>query len=169
MENISVVEVGNIPNILSELNCNVPKGLAFLPKNLFTAKTKQDLIYENSEKTFRTLFRNANLELHRVEKEGDKIHHLQHNAFEWIGPTIFIGISFLSENPNGIAVALSVIANYATDFFKGLSGKKIAKLEIIIEEENGLLKNKKNYQKISYEGPVEGIHSIAEVIKHMKK
>jgi hypothetical protein len=160
---VIVTEIYNVNKKLAELECNIPTRLAFLPFNLENVENKEELVHENSVKALRTLFRNNNIEETPIEKVGDKFYYRQQNAFEWLVPTIFVSYSVLSENPNLLSLGLSVIANYATDIFKGIVGDKSVKLNIIVEDEK-----KQKHTKIEYQGSPEGMKEITNILKSIK-
>ena len=80
--------------------------------------------------------------------------------FEWVAPTLFISASLWSQNPMAVSIALNVISNYITEFFKGSAGTKSVKLEIIVER-------KTNYscKKLKYQGDVSGVLDLAKTIE----
>ena len=85
----------------------------------------------------------------------------QNNAADWVGPIIFVAGSLWSQNPLAISVALNVIGNYLTDFFRGAETRK-AKLEFIVEKTND-----RTYKHLTYEGGAEGIAALEKVIRGM--
>ena len=160
----------NVKERALELGCNVPTGLALLPRNFETAKSKDELEYEGDVDTIRTLWRNAHIEETRIEKEGDKFPYIQYKSFwMWVSPTIFISASLLSQNPYLITLALNVIANYLTDFFKGSVGLKEVKLHFLKENVRG---DNIELQRIEfdYTGPNDGIkHEFKKLIKELTR
>lgn len=145
-----------------ELGCNVPTGLALLPRNFETAGSKAELIHESSVPTVRILWRKAEIPETKIEKEEDKFPNAQENAFEWIGPIIFVSTSILSQNPYAITLGLNVIANYLTDWFKGIPGDKKVRLDIVIEQDEGRV-----YKRISYKGEPEGLQELPKIISEV--
>ena len=61
--------------------------------------------------------------------------------------------------PSSLSLSLNVIANYATDFLRGVSGNPNVKLDIVVE------KNDKTCKKISYEGSIDGLKDLPAVIR----
>lgn len=78
---------------------------------------------------------------------------------DWFAPILFISSAAISQNPELITIALSVVANYVTDFFKG-STKPNIRLKIIHKE----TKTSK-LTEIYYEGGLEGLDQLKEPIK----
>lgn len=66
------------------------------------------------------------------------------------------------NNQEVVSVALNVLSNYITDFFKGVTGTKIVKLDIIVEKNGDT-----TCKKISYEGDAEGIKSLVDVVRKL--
>lgn len=66
----------------------------------------------------------------------------------------------LSQNASYLSVALSVIANYATDFFNGMIGENQVQMDIVIERSKS-----KICKKITYKGPPEGLKDLPEAIR----
>ncbi|OGP51461.1 MAG: hypothetical protein A2Y79_08065 [Deltaproteobacteria bacterium RBG_13_43_22] len=141
-----------------DLNLNRPEGLALLPRNFDTAAMRDELLHESAVQTVRLLFRENEIPERRVEPEGCKIPCIQENEFALILPTLFVGSLLLSQNPHLLSLALNVIANYATDFFKGLPGRNKVVLDVVVED-----KNKKLSKKIHYDGGIDGLKEITEI------
>jgi hypothetical protein len=137
-----------------------PVGLAILPEYFESASQIADLRHRSEAATVKVLFRTNGLSLDEFLPASSTIPYIQNNNFDWICPTIFVSSALLSENPMAISVALSVLANYATDFFKGISGRKNIKLNIVVER-----RGKKSYKKIKYEGDVAGLAELSRIIQ----
>ncbi|MEJ5311417.1 MAG: hypothetical protein WHX52_16775 [Anaerolineae bacterium] len=152
----------NVDERARSLGCNIPTNLALLPRNFEVAEFKENLLHESSAATIRVLFRNNNIIETPLELKGEKFPHISEKAFvEWIGPTIFVSSALLSQNPHILSLALGVISNYLTDFFKGVPGVGKVKLDVVVETK------KKTCKKIHYEGPVSGLEKLAEVVQEV--
>jgi len=160
MKNITTREFVNVNERIDDLRLSHPSTLAFLPKNFEDAKDRQSLIYSSSVSTLRKIFNQEKIDVSSIENDDLKIPELQQNAFEWVGPVIFISASYYSQNPDAVNVALELISSYLKDFFKGIPGTRKVKLSIVKEEEKG-----KKYQKIDYEGDVSGLSELSEIIQ----
>lgn len=141
-----------------ELGLNEPKDFALLPRNFDSAPTRDNLLQESTVQTVRILFRENNIHENRVEPGGYRIPCVQENEFALVLPALFVGGLILSQNPHLLSLALNVIANYATDFFKGLPGRNKVVLDVIVED-----KARKRSKKIHYDGGIEGLKDISEV------
>jgi hypothetical protein len=142
------------------LGCRHPTGLALLPTNLEQASTISELRQVSAAATVKTLLRNSGITLDEIVDRDQRPPYIQNNALEWIAPTIFVSWMVLSENPQLLSIGLGMIANYATDFLRGMPGGKSVKLDIIVESKGG-----KNYKRVAYDGPPEGLKDLAAVVK----
>ena len=159
---IQIEDFPDVKNKAREMGCNVPETLAILPKNFISAKSKGELINEDTASTVRVLWKQAGIVETPIEKEGEKIPELVMNWFEWVGPTILFTSTLITQNPQLIDIALGVIANYLTDFFKGVpKGQKKAKLDFVEETKSG------NYKRLHYEGDVEGMKDLPKIIRSL--
>lgn len=147
---------------LNELGCDYPESIALLPMNFDSATSTENFRQLSEASTVKTLFRNNHISYNEIRKANEKTAYIQNNAFEWIAPILFVSASLLSQNPESISISLGVIANYLTDFFKGFSGEKKIKLDIVVE------KTKSKYcKKISYEGDIEGVRELFDIVKEV--
>jgi hypothetical protein len=138
--------------------------LALLPRNFETAKSRDELIHDASGLSLRAAWRSENVAETRLEPDGEIWPAGQHDAAEWIGPIIFVSGSLLSENPNAINVALGVLANYLTDFFRGPPrAQRQAQLSVVVETEAG------ETRRIDYKGPADGISELPDVVKELRR
>lgn len=138
---------------------DLKEDIAFIPSNL--EFETNEYFYANSVKSLKTVFRNNDLNFDVIDSK--EIAYQQLNSFEWIGPTLFFGVSMLSDNQHLISISLSVIASYLTDFFRGTSGDNKVKLDIVVEKEKN-----KIYKKIQFEGSVDSLKDLPRVIKAFK-
>ena len=150
---------------LDELGCSYSEGIAILPENFETATPTTSLMQLVEAVDIIKLFRSNNIPYSEIRRENEEPAYIINNSFEWVGPTLFLPALLLSENPEIIAIVLGVIANYLTDFLKGFGRQKateldVAKLAIVIEKSKS-----KTYAKISYEGPIDGIPSLVDVVR----
>jgi hypothetical protein len=160
---IQTTEYINVKERARELGTNIPTGLAFLPINFDTANSKDELVYEDSTLTIRKLWRKAAIEETRIEKEGEKIPYEQRKSLELALPTVFVSFSLISQDPTLISIALNVISNYATDFFKGIAGEKKITIDLVVEQNE-----KKKSKRIHYEGDINGLNKLSQIIKELK-
>lgn len=151
-----------MPNESRALDAIYPDGLALLPINFESASSIAEFRQVSAAATVKTLFRNATIPYSELFEKSKKPPYVQNNAFEWIAPTIFVSAGLISANANYVSVALNVISNYATDFFKGMAGGKSVKLEVVVETTKT-----KTCMRISYEGDIEGLKDLPKIIREV--
>ena len=154
-----ITDYCDVPSRAEARGFESPNSLAFLPRRFDTASSIDELVHESSVQTMRILFREEGLQESRIEREGQRIPCIQENEFAIVLPTLFVGSMILSENPHLVSVALNVFSNYCTDFFKGIPGRKKVVLDVVVED-----KKEKRSKKIHYEGEVEGLKEINEIV-----
>jgi len=157
---ITVTDYVSVADRIAELGCNVPSGIAILPDNFPKAATRQDLLFGSEASTIRKLFKNNNFPIDDLLPVGERVGAIHNKHFEW-APLLFISVGLLSNDPNAVTVALGIIANYATDFFKGMSGKNV-KLNVVVEK-----KKDHTCKMISYEGDISGLSTLSNVIRRI--
>ncbi len=155
----------NVEEKAETLGCNIPIGLALLPRNFEDAEFKDGLIHEDSVPTVRILFRQNGITETPIEYDGEKYPQISEKGFEgWIGPTIFVSFALLNQNPHILSVALGVISNYLTDIFRGIPHhQNKASLNIVVETTK-----KKTYKRIHYEGPISGMEQLPNIIREVR-
>ena len=77
-----------------------------------------------------------------------------------MAPILFVSAALFSQNPDLVSLALNVIGNYATEFFRGERGEHEVRLDVVVEK-----KRNETYKKISYRGPVAGLNQIVKAIR----
>lgn len=87
---------------------------------------------------------------------------LEQRSIDWFGPTLLFTTAALTQNPELVSVALNVLSNYISDYFKGQRAPNI-KINIVIQ------KSKTEYTNFMYEGPQDGLTEIEKVIEKLKK
>ena len=159
---IQVSDFIDVKKKAQEIGCNIPFHIVLLPRNFDTALSKKELVHESATPTVRVLWRQNGIIETPLEQPGEKFPFVSEKGFEWVGPTIFISAMLLSQNPYLVTIALNVISNYLTVWFRGIpeDGRKV-KLRIITETKSGL------YKKIEYEGPPDGLKDLPEVIREV--
>lgn len=148
----------------SELDLEMPSGLSILPSNIESARTKEDLIHESETPTIRTLWRQAAVKETRVEGSGPSFPTITKKDASFVGPIIFVSWLLLSENPAAVDMAINVVSAYIVDFFKGHTGKRKAKLDVVVQENTG-----NRFTKIHYEGDGSDLGKLKDLIKEMRK
>lgn len=145
-----------------DLGCNLPTSIAVLPRNFEDAKSKDELVHEDTTSTIRSLWRQNGINETPLEKEAEHIPEIIEESFQWIGPIILFTSAVITQNPSLVDISLSVIANYLTDFFKGIAkGEEKASLDIVVQKKNGSCK------KIHYEGTPKGLKDLPEIVRRV--
>ena len=154
----------NVKEKAQKLKLNIPSQIALLPLNFETAITKEELVHAPTTPTIRKLWRQNNIQETPIEKSGEKIPCSTEKAFECIIDIIFVSFLLLSQNPHLITIALNVISNYLTDWFKGIpynEGK--AELSIVVETRSG------DCKKVKYKGPPDGLDKLLDKVDEIFK
>jgi hypothetical protein len=159
---IKISDYIDIKKRAQELGCNIPTSITLIPRYFKEAKVKQELMHEDTAATVRILWRQNGITETPLEQLGEKFPCLGEKSFEWIAPTFFISASLLSNNQFLIQIALNVISDYLSDFFKGIPihNRKV-KLSIIVENRRG------NYKNIDYEGTADGLKNLPKIIREI--
>lgn len=135
--------------------------LIFFPENLLEVKNTSEFIYSETTTDIKKIFRANNVSTKYLNDEKPLLR--ARKSADWFGPIFFIGFTTLSQNPELINISLNLISSYLYDFFKVNHKDKKVKFEIVVENKN------KEFQKIKYEGSIEGIKNLEGVIKQLKK
>lgn len=161
---VQISDYVNVEEQANRLGCNIPTGLALLPHNFADAKTKEDLVHESSTSTVRVLWDQTKIPETNIEKQGEKFPQVMEEAFEWIGPVIFVGYGLYIQNPRLISTALEVISNYLTVWFKGIPrSQRHVKLDVVVETP------KRTYKRVHYEGSKEGLKELPRIIRQVNQ
>jgi hypothetical protein len=156
----SVSDYPSVADRMAALGCTFPaSGIALLPLNFESAASVAEFRQSSEVSTVKTLLRAAGVPYSEIIERNRRPPYVHNNSFEWIAPTIFISAAFLSQNVNTVSLALGVLANYITDFFKGMGKDTAVKLDIIVETTKT-----KSCKRITYEGSPEGLRDVAIVI-----
>ena len=132
--------------------------ILFVPDNWSTERKEH--IYPSTVDSVVKLLKQYEVPVDTLDPIDAKTAMQDNRGLDWIVPTFVVSGLLLTQNPMLISVALSVIANYVTDLFKGLNGDPEVKLNIIQTAADG-----KKAQCIRYEGPVSGLPGVEKVLK----
>jgi len=164
---IQVSDFVNVKAKAEALGCNIPTAITVMPYEFENAQSKSALCYEGAAQTLKRLFQDNGITQTPLEQEGEEFPSLlkESSVEEWIGPTVFVSFTLLSQNPNLISIALNVISNYLTDWFKGSGNKFIllnkATLDLVVELKNG------DCKKLHYEGTGSDLGQVADVVREL--
>lgn len=161
---LSETDVGHVAARLGELGLNAPTGICILPSNFFFAENRNDLFVPPCAPDIKALLRQAGVTLDKIEPEGVKIPFRDDRDSTLILPVLFLGAAYLSSNPNLLNVALGVVANYVTDYFRGKAGRSRVRCCVVVETTD-----KKTTKKIDYDGSPEEFGKIIDAINKTVK
>jgi hypothetical protein len=156
---IKVEDYVDVEKKLGELGCRPALGLAVLPENFKAANKIADFRQMSEASSVIKLFRAAGLEFTDLIDRPQRPPYIHNNYADWVAPALFLSSALWSQNPNAISVALSIIANYLTDLFKGIQNPTV-KLEFVVEK----TKSRKCIM-VKYEGDVTSITSLESVLR----
>lgn len=139
---------------------NLEQAIYFLPENLDDGVIESEFIYPEATTDLRKILKEHNVDVRYLTENKPLLRSRKSST--WFGPTFLITSSMLINNPELVAISINIMSSYLYDFFKGTIGDKQAKFEIIIEN-----KNKGEFSKIKYEGPVSGIKRLEKVINSL--
>lgn len=156
------VTIGDSDDIQSRLADQEipPDSICVLPNNISTDDEKY--YYSSTLPTVAKLLKEKGIPLHVVGSDGEPA-LLDQRSIEWFAPILFVGSMFYTQNPHAVSLALSVIASYLTDIFKGNLGS-VANLTICLRDD-GTQKTK----KVTYKGPISGLRELSEAIETTMK
>jgi hypothetical protein len=145
----------------AELGCSYPTQITILPDN-FAEATSRDNLYQSSEAaTIQKILINHGVAIGTLLPTSERLPYRVQKDFEWVALLLFIPLAVMNQNPALVSLALNVIANYVTNFFKGIPGTKTAKLDIVTATRG------RKFKKISYEGSIEGLRSLPEILREI--
>ncbi len=154
----TIVENGSARFV--ELGLAPTSQLAIVPSNFLTAANQRELYFVPATSDFKVLLRQAGLTPAKVTPEGVRIPFRDDRDRTLILPVLFLGATFLAENSHLISVALGVLANYVTDFFKGKAGVNKVDCKVLIETTD-----KKTIRTFDFKGPPESFDKLIEAVK----
>jgi hypothetical protein len=157
---IEITEYVSVYDRASDLGCRIPTGFAMLPDNFATVPSRGEFRYRSEAATVKVLFANHGIPIDDLLLSGERAPSLHNKSFDW-GALIFISGALLSSNPQAVSVALGVISNYLTEYFKGLPDKKIT-LSVVVEKTPSRV-----CKRVTYEGDIKGLESIGDAVKRI--
>lgn len=132
--------------------------ICILPDNVFRKKTEEEYFYAFSLPTIKKVLKQGDLKLHQFDSLASP-NLIDQRGIDYFAPVILVGSMFFSQNPEAVNIALNLISSY---LFKIFSNDNKAKANFTIYARDD--KNKKT-KRIHYDGPVEGIKDLGEVLE----
>jgi hypothetical protein len=155
----------------------MPTGVTVLPYNFDSADSTSDLCYVGTHLDLRETLRDSGIPGTSLEEsEGAAVQVLLRESAlpEWIPLTIFVAVSFLSQNPALIDLLLGVVSNFLYDLLRSTLGRKPTESDevtfsIVIES----LRDD-TYKRVAFEGSwknreLEGLKEFAKVVRDFGK
>jgi hypothetical protein len=148
-----------------DLGCSLPTTLAVIPLHFETAATRAELHTASHTATVVKLLTGNGILVESFLLPSERPPYVVNKHFQWLGPTLFIPLALLNENPQIVSLAIGVLANCITDFFKGIPKRqRNVKLDLVVE-----IKKNSVYRKITYDGDLDGLRMLQEIIRNMTK
>jgi hypothetical protein len=151
----------NLDYKLNQLNIKLTGDFCILPENIEIANSPDEFIFTETATPIKKYLRQNGVNIQVIDNENSS--YRQRKSVDFYAPLLFIGYTVFSENSAIVSVGLNVLSNYVTDFFKGTFGDKKVKMEIVVETSP-----KKTYKSIIYEGSVDGMKELSNVIKSLR-
>ena len=162
-EATTITDYIDVRKKIADLGCRRPERMALLPSNFESATSIEELLQASEAATIRKLLLAGGIPLDDILDRSQRPPYVKNKSHEWVAPIIFVSASLYSQNSTLVALALNILGNYATDFFRGLHRAPAVNLNIVMGQKNGA------YKKITYHGPIEGLKDLAKVIREATK
>jgi hypothetical protein len=94
------------------------QSILFLPLNWGSDEDKP--VYAPSTDSVVKLFAQKGIPSNAVSSLSTETLLKDERAMDWLAPTLCVTALMFAQNPIAVSLALTVIANYATDLFKGI-------------------------------------------------
>lgn len=159
---ISVSDYANVGKKAAELGCHYPDRMALLPINFESVTSVTEFLQASEAATIRKLFLSAGLPIDDIVSRSQRPPYVKNKSFEWVPPIVFVSAALYSQNPNLVSLALNILANYATEFFRGRGAPREVKVDVVIEKRKNEM-----YKRISYQGPITGLRDLSEVVREV--
>jgi hypothetical protein len=158
----NITDYVNVNKKVADLGCRYPDRLALLPVNFESATSIAELLQASEAATIKKLFVAEGLPVDDIVERGQRPPYIKNKWHEWVAPIVFVSAALCSQNPELLSLALNILANYATEFFRGDSAKPEVGVDIVVEK-----KKNETYKRISYRGPIAGLKDLPEVIREV--
>jgi len=164
--NITVEEYLDVEAKSQSLGFELRGPICMLPNNLDELSSLEESIHFSSALTLVKLLEEASIPASIMEAEGGDRKYLVQKNVTWYGPVLLFAAAEIAQNPQLVSISLGVIANYLTDYFKGIPiGEQQVELSVVTER---LRKTKttetQSTRKFNYKGNVEGLRILEERI-----
>jgi hypothetical protein len=129
------------------------------------AENRNELFLPPSAADLKVLFRQAGVTLDKMEPAGLKIPFRDDRDSTLILPVVFFGAAYISENPHLLAISLSVIANYVTDYFRGKVGMNRVRCSVLVKT----TRDGTTTKEVRFDGPATEFGQLIPAINKIVK
>lgn len=136
--------------------------LVILPDNFEHTNNYSEFIFPSSTPTITKLLQTNRISFDVLGKPTEYRLN-EHRSYEWFAPILFISSLYYTQNPEAVALAISMLANYLTQIFKGKSSESINVIAYVEKEKD------KTTKRIEYKGPIEGLEKLSSSIDKIFK
>jgi hypothetical protein len=162
---VTVEDYVRVDERVKELGCSFPTGLAIVPIRFESATSLTDLRTASHTETVLKFFKSEGIPVGSFLPESNALPYIVNKHFEWLGPILFVPLALMNENPQLVSLAIGVLSNCITDFFKGIpKSQRNVRLDIVVETESDRI-----YKKISYDGGIDGLNALPKIIRETMK
>lgn len=152
---ITETEYLNVSARAAELGCPCPE-IAIMPDNFAAARSLKELRIRSAALALRSVLENASFPLGSFCAAAEHATFNEEDFAHWEA-AMFVSAALMRREPYVVAVALSIIRAHLAGYF-GEQPNRLARLVLIIE------KRDRTCRKITYEGDVSGLRSLADSI-----
>ena len=165
---IEISDYIDVSSKLEELGCSQPQGIGILPERFDTCTSTDEFAQLSRTRAIVRQFEENHIPVSVIKKEGQNLPRIHMASAEWftgVGPTLFVSAALLAANPHIISLALSVLANFFTDFLRDAGEKGNIDFKMVVgkEEKDG----SKTCKKIRLKGPPEALTTMSETLKQI--
>lgn len=140
-----------------DMSARADESILLLPLNWQSAENGP--LYSASTESVAKLFSQEGVVAETLSPLTAETNLKDERAMDWVAPTLLVSSLLVSQNSMAVSLALSVMANYVTDLFKGIRSDPNVKLTVIQTEQRG-----KTAREIHYEGPASGLSALTKVL-----
>jgi hypothetical protein len=158
---VEVADYIDVAARVAALGCRMPTDIAMMPDNFATAADRSELLVQGETTTLKTVLRNEGIAVTDFLPEGERHAFIHNKSHDWQA-LLFVAASLWSNDPNIVPVALGVVSNYLTDYFRGSPSHNKIKLGVVVEKTPG-----RTYKHIVYEGDVAGLAALEEAVRRV--
>ncbi|MEO9593585.1 hypothetical protein [Rhodopirellula bahusiensis] len=136
--------------------------LTFVPANINDdSLDAENFSYHSSIIGIRKLYSEKGLKF-QFPNSDDAQNTLHLHSADWIAPAIFVTTLYVSQYPDAVSLALSIVANYASELF-GNDKESKCQLTIYVETETG------KSRQVDFNGPPDALGDVQKLVREISK